>query len=239
MRGRHDLAEILPWMREGSAHLLACVGGLTDDQLQAPSGLTGWRRAHVVGHIARNAEALARLATWARTGVENPMYAGPEQRAAEIEASARNTAAVLQSEIVTTADALDDALATLGGGTWAATVRSAQGREIPAAEIPWMRLREVSIHAVDLGAGAAFSDFPAGFIDLLLDDVTDALSRRENCPSVVLRPSDRDQEWRLGTGTTSAAASITAPAAGLAGWLTGRVPASALPGKVPVLPRWL
>jgi hypothetical protein len=101
------------------------------------------------------------------------------------------------------------------------------------------RLREVSIHAVDLDAGAALTDFPAGFIDLLLDDVTDTLSRRENCPSVVLRPSDRDGEWRLGRGTGSAAASITAPAAGLAGWLTGRLPASALPGQAPALPRWL
>jgi maleylpyruvate isomerase len=102
-----------------------------------------------------------------------------------------------------------------------------------------MRIREVSVHAVDLGAGATFPDFPGGFIDLLLDDATDVLSGKENCPSVALRPSDRDREWRLGPGTVSGVASITAPAADLAGWLTGRVAGSALPGEVPVLPRWL
>ena len=236
MTARHDLAVTLPWMRQGTAHLLAWTDGLTDDAMQAPSGLPGWRRAHVAGHVARNAEALARLAAWARTGVETPMYAGPEQRAAEIEASAGQPAASLRSGITATAAALDDALALLDGDTWTATVRSAQGRRIPAAEIPWMRIREVWIHVVDLGTGATFDDLPAGVVDLLLDDVTGVLSGRGNCPPAVLRPSDRDREWRLGPGPDQGAASITAPAARLAGWLTGRI---TLPGDVPALPRWL
>jgi maleylpyruvate isomerase len=167
------------------------------------------------------------------------MYAGPEQRDADIEASAGRPAAILRSEVVATAAALDDALALLDGDAWTATVRSAQGREIPAAEIPWMRIREVWIHAVDLGAGAALDDLPGGVIDLLLDDVAGVLSAKENCPAVVLRPSDRDREWRLGPGAARTVASITAPAADLAGWLTGRVAGSALPSEVPALPRWL
>lgn len=236
MTARHDLTATLPWMRQGTAHLLACADGLTDGEMQAPSGLPGWTRAHVAGHVARNAEALARLAAWARTGVENPMYAGPEQRAAEIEASAGRPAAILRSELATTAASLDDALALLDGDTWTATIRSAQGRQIPAAEIPWMRIREVWIHAVDLGTGAAFGDLPLGVVDLLLDDVTGVLSGRDNCPPVALRPSDRNREWRLGPGPGPAVADVTAPAAHLAGWLTGRV---ALPGDVPALPRWL
>src|SRR3984957_7913746 len=167
------------------------------------------------------------------------MYTGAEQRAAEIEMAARASAAALRSELISPAGALDDALAMLGPDTWTATVRSAQGREIPAAEIPWMRIREVWIHAVDLGAGAAFDDLPGGVIDLLLDDVAGVLSARENCPSIVLRPSDRDREWRLRPGRAGTRTSITAPAADLAGWLAGRVAGSALPGRVPVLPRWL
>jgi maleylpyruvate isomerase len=236
MTARHDLATTLPWMRQGTAHLLACADALTDEEMQAPSGLPGWRRAHVAGHVARNADALARLAAWARTGVETPMYAGPEQRAAEIEASAGRPAAILRSELITAAAALDDALALLDDQTWTATIRSAQGREIPAAEIPWMRIREVWIHPVDLGTGAAFDDLPIGVVDLLLDDVTGVLSGRDDCPPVVLRPSDRDQEWRLGPDPATAVAKVTAPAAHLAGWLTGRV---ALPGELPALPRWL
>jgi maleylpyruvate isomerase len=236
MTARHDLAATLPWMRQGTAHLLTCADGLTDTEMRAPSALPGWSRAHVAGHIARNAEALGRLAAWARTGVENPMYSGPEQRATEIEESAARPAAVLRSELAATAAALEDALARLGEDTWAATVRSAQGRQIPAAEIPWMRIREVWIHAVDLGTGAGFGDLPGGVVDLLLDDVTGVLSARDNCPGAVLRPSDRDREWQLGAGQDGSAALVTAPAADLAGWLTGRV---LLPGEVPALPRWL
>lgn len=239
MTSRHQVAATLPWMRLGTAHLLACTGRLTDDQFQEPSGLPGWRRAHVVGHVSRNAEALTRLATWARTGVENPMYTRPEQRAADIEAAAGQPAAILRSEVAATATALDDALAMLDGDDWTAMVRSAQVREIPAAEISWMRIREVWIHAVDLGAGAALDDLPGGVIDLLLDDVSRVLSARENCPAVVLRPSDRGREWRLCPPRAGKMTSITASAADLAGWLTGRVPGSALPGQVPVLPRWL
>lgn len=236
MTARHDLAATLPWMRQGTAHLLACADDLSDTETRAPSALPGWSRAHVAGHLARNAEALGRLAAWARTGVETPMYSGPEQRATEIEESAGRTAAVLRSELAATAAALEDALAGLGENTWGATVRSAQGRQIPAAEIPWMRIREVWIHAVDLGTGASFGDLPDGVVDLLLDDVTGVLSARDNCPAAVLRPSDRDREWQLGAGEDGSAALVTAPAADLAGWLTGRV---RLPGEVPALPRWL
>lgn len=71
---RQDKSVTLPWMGAGTEFLLRAVGALPDDALADPSRLPGWTRAHVVGHLARNADALTRLATWARTGVETPMY---------------------------------------------------------------------------------------------------------------------------------------------------------------------
>jgi maleylpyruvate isomerase len=237
---RHDLARTLPWMRDGTTRLLSAVDRLTDDELRAPSALPGWTRAHVVGHLARNAEALNRLATWARTGVETPMYADREQRAAEIEESAAGSGPVLRSSLATTAARLDHTLATLAEPDWRAEVRSALGRAVPAAEIPWMRIREVWLHAVDLGTGAAVADLPTGVVDLLLDDAAGSLSGREGCPSVLLVPTDRDRTWQLGTPPAAdAGPGATAPAAELAGWLTGRTSGSALPGRLPALPRWL
>jgi maleylpyruvate isomerase len=50
-------------------------------------------------------------------------------------------------------------------------VVTAQGRTVPATEIPWMRAREVCVHAVDLGAGITFGDLPADFTAALLADV--------------------------------------------------------------------
>lgn len=195
--------------------------------------LPGWTRAHVVGHLARNAEALTRLATWARTGVETAMYTDRDQRAREIEQSAALPAHVLHADLVDTATTLGTALDQLTTGQWHAQVRSALGRAILAAEVPWPRIREVWLHAVDLGVGATVDDLPAGVVDLLLDDVTGALTAKDGCPSIELAPTDRDRVWPL--GPAGATTRIAAPAADLVGWLIGRLPR---PDRPP-LPRWL
>jgi len=230
MTTRHDTALTLPWMHEGTAHLLRSADKLDNDALTGPSRLPGWTRAHVLGHVARNAEALTRLATWARTGVETPMYSDRAQRAAEIEESATKPAATLRAELASTADTLADALDALTAEQWQATVRSALGRAIPAAEIPWMRIREVWLHTIDIGTGV---DLPAGVVDLLLDDVTTALSRKDGCPGITLAPSDRNATWLL--GREPAGRTIEAPAAELAVWLTGRLRRD----DWPQLPAWL
>lgn len=231
MSDRHDTAATLPWMRDGTAHLLGVVGKLDDEAFAEPSTLPGWTRGHVIGHVARNAEALHRLTVWAATGEETPMYADREQRAAEIERSATLPPAVLRDDLARTAEVLDGALATLAPGRWQAQVRSALGRAIPAAEVPWMRIREVWLHAVDLGA--TVDDLPSGVVDLLLDDVSTALSGKDDCPAVELAPTDRSRSWRLGGGESTTV--VAAPAAEVVGWLTGRVTA---PDRPP-LPRWL
>lgn len=233
MIDRHDVGGTVSWMREGTAYVVHCVGQLDDELFAEPSGLRNWTRAHVVAHLARNAEALTRLVTWARTGVETPMYADRDQRAAEIETSASRLPTVLRAELTATADDLARALGKLSSRHWAGVVRSALGRAVPAAEIPWMRVREVWTHAVDLNAGATFADFPAGVVDLLLDDVTAALSTKPGCPAALLTPSDRTTIWQL--GPAPAEHIIKAPAAVIAGWLTGR----AIHPEWPVPPAWL
>lgn len=239
---RHDTTRTLPWLKDGTAHLLDAVARCSDADLREPSPLPGWTRAHLLGHLARNAEALARLAEWARTGVETPMYRDPAQRDAEIDAAAGYPAERLRGELADTAADLDRALSALDDADWRRIVRSAQGRMIPATEIPWLRVREVWVHAVDLETGASMDDLPAPVVDLLLDDLTQVLSGRAGCPAVQLSPSDRDRSWVLGPAEP-APVRVCAPAARLAGWLTGRVdrdavaPSPAVP--VPVLPRWI
>ena len=56
------------------------VAALTDSQARAPSLLPGWTRGHVVTHLARNADALRNLLTWARTGIPTPMYPSRQAR---------------------------------------------------------------------------------------------------------------------------------------------------------------
>jgi maleylpyruvate isomerase len=230
---KHDVSVTLPWMRQGTKHFLAVVASLSDGEFRAGSWLPGWSKAHVIGHVARNAEALTRLATWARTGVETPMYADRDQRAAEIEESAACPPHELRESVVDTAERLDDELGRLDPGRWTAPVRSALGRSIPAAEVPWMRIREVWLHAADLGDDALLGDIPGGVVDLLLADVCTALSKKDGCPDVAVLPTDRNAESRLGTGDPRAVA--RGSAAELVGWLTGRL---ARP-DLPPLPGWL
>jgi maleylpyruvate isomerase len=270
---RNDTALTLPWMRAGTGHVFALVAKLSDAELAEPSALPEWSRAHVVAHLARNAEALIRLVTWARTGVETPMYPSRDARAADIAASAGHPPERLRAELADTAAELDAALTALTSAQWQAQVRSALGRPLPAAQVPWMRIREVWLHAVDLDAGAEVADVPDGVLDLLLDEVTGTLSAADGCPAVELVPTDRDRRFLLGAdgsraveiapadrdlrfplgadggpaagpaptdhglrGSDDAAPVVTAPAAALVGWLTGRMQA---PPGAPELPRWL
>jgi maleylpyruvate isomerase len=167
------------------------------------------------------------------------MYGSREQRTAEIDASATLPPDVLREQLKSTAADLDDALAALRPTAWGTEVRSALGRTIPAAEIPWMRVREVWLHVIDLAAGVTFTDLPAALTDTLLDDVTAALSARPGCPPVRVNPTDRDRTWRFGPETAQGPAVpptvVEAPAAELLAWTTGRAPRA----EPVTLPRWL
>jgi len=238
MNERHDPECTLPWMRQGTERFLDAVDVMADDSLEEPSRLPDWSCGHVVGHVARNAEALVRLATWARTGVELPMYESREQRNAEIESTATMAPASLRRLLVDTASELDSALEALDTVSWKTTVRSALGRTIPAAEIPWMRIREVWLHAIDIGANVDFSEFPAGVVDLLLDDTVGSLSASKGCPSLVLAPDDRTRTWELGPKSTEIRV-LDLPAAMLAEWMTGRLSDADRRSSFPELPAWI
>jgi len=227
--------QTLDWMRDGTERLLGVVSALGDADLDEPSLLPGWSRRHLLAHIAANADALRNLVHWARTGEERRMYASPQQRDADIAAGARRPAAELRAWVASTANALSGDLAALPEPAWQARVITAQGVDRSAAEIPWMRDREVYVHAVDLGSGMGFADLPVGFLGALVDDVTARRSSLGAGPALDLATTDTGARWHVaGAG---APATVTAPIAPLAAWLTGR-PEPAL-RDAPALPPWL
>jgi uncharacterized protein (TIGR03083 family) len=159
----------------GTRLLLDTVDGLGDADFDVSTALPGWTRRHVIAHVHYNAEALRRLVSWARTGERCPMYESAEQRAAEIESGARMPAEWLREHVHTSARELSADLDALPEAAWYAEVVTAQGRTVPATEIPWMRTREVAVHAIDLDAGVDFTDLPDTLNAAL---VTDAVARR-------------------------------------------------------------
>ena len=245
MSARHDLATTRAWAVDGTRLVVGALASLPDDAFTGPSLLPGWTRAHVGAHLARNAEALTRLASWARTGEESPMYAGPEQRDADIESSARQSPAALRHDVTATAAVLDQALDALTGPAWDAPVGVRQGQQVAARLLPWLRVREVWLHAVDLDAAVDLSAAPPPLLDELVADITARLSTEPSCPRVGLRLVDRDVTWPLGSpagpGGQQAATTVEGSAADVVLWLAGRSDGARLrtPGPLPALPRWL
>ncbi|WP_308259326.1 maleylpyruvate isomerase family mycothiol-dependent enzyme [Pseudonocardia sp. H11422] len=238
------LADTLAWAGDGAAHLRGLMVRLGDDAFAAPSALPGWSRAHVLTHIARNADGMINLLNWARTGVATPAYASREQRDVDIEAGAARAPAAIRADVEKTSDRLAQVVKAMPESAWSATVRNVQGAEIAAHDIPWLRAREMWIHAVDLDAGASFTDLPAPMVRELLSDVTAALGAKEGCPAVRLIATDHQQTWSL--GPSSGAVSVLGTGADLLAWVLGRTqgrPSRQLrtdDGRpLPELPAWL
>lgn len=164
------------WMEQETTLFLDSVDRLTDEELAEASRLPGWTRRHLVAHVHYNAEALRRLLSWARTGVESRMYSGPEQRATEIEQGSALPASELRTLVHGSALALASEMDSLTESAWDNQVVTAQGRTVPATEIPWMRTREVAVHAVDLGSGVGFDDLPDDLNAALAADVMKKLA---------------------------------------------------------------
>jgi maleylpyruvate isomerase len=235
------LQETLAWAGDGAAHLRGLMTRMGDEAFRKPSALPGWSRAHVLTHVARNADALINLLTWAKTGKETPMYASREQRDADIENGALREASVIREDVVATSDRLAVAVKAMPKDAWKATVRNGQGNDISVQDVGWLRAREMWIHSVDLDVGASFEDFPAPMLRELLSDVTRALSVRAETPAVRLIATDRDEVWS--TGEAPRLLSVSGPTADLAAWVSGRGRSRALRtddgSKPPTMPAWL
>ncbi|MFI7062337.1 maleylpyruvate isomerase family mycothiol-dependent enzyme [Kribbella sp. NPDC050124] len=198
------------WVTEGTALSRKALV-----ELDGPSQLPGWTRKHVAAHLALNAQALGNLVHWARTGEERRMYSSPEQRNADIEANAVRPADELLAWFDASARELAEAMATLTDEQWQAQVLTAQGREVPATAIPWLRSREVMIHAVDLGTGVTFADLPADFLEELCADIR---TNRGDVPEVH-GPLPQVAAYLAGRPYESVTTADGAPAEPLPPWL--------------------
>ncbi|MGM9445738.1 maleylpyruvate isomerase family mycothiol-dependent enzyme [Streptomyces murinus] len=168
-----SLADARGWARTGTQLFLAAVADLDEAAFSADSLLPGWTRKHLAAHVAANADALCNLVHWAATGEERPMYASAGERAAGIAKGPSLSAEELRGWLTASAARLAEGLDALADERWQHEVVTAQGRTVPATELPWMRAREVCVHAVDLGTGITFADLPDGFLTALAAEVRD------------------------------------------------------------------
>lgn len=153
-----DPARALELYRAADQRLRDSMNRLDDAACAAPSTLPGWSRAHVLTHLARNADAHTRRMAGALRGEDVPKYrGGAHQRAAEIAAGTGRGVGEIVADLVSSHDAfLDTCDRWLAAGAPDVDHHGApflgQG-SYPVTACPAHRLREVEMHHVDLAVG--------------------------------------------------------------------------------------
>ena len=220
-----------------TARLLDTAGVLTDEHVGEPSLLPGWTRGHVLTHVARNADSLVNLLTWARTGVETPQYATPTEREEGIATGYARPAAEQLDDVRAASQRFAEAAADLPAEAWNAIVG---GMGYPAAHVLWRRLREVEVHHVDLASGYTWRDWPEAFSHRLLHEVI-TIFTRDDVPAVAVRAKELGHPLTYGTGEPTV--TVSGRGSDLAAWLIGRSPGTGLTveptGSLPTVPQWM
>lgn len=225
-------------VRQATEVLYEAVEELDQAAVRGPSLLPGWTRGHVITHLARNADALVNLLTWAKTGVEHQAYTSRSDRDADIEEGSRRLLQLIKADLDSACVRFDTACREMPAHAWQAEIMPPRGAAIPAAMVPLFRLREVWIHLIDLDAGVTFDDLPADFVQEFLDDAVKQFEGRvEPFAIEVTLPNGTQRIW--GLNGPASRSSVSGSASAVLGWLTGRTGGAGLRGDLPELPDWI
>ena len=145
--------------RAATAALLAHLDATDPGELALPSRLPGWSRAHVVAHLAGNADSHVRMLDGCLAGEVRSQYeGGREAREAAIAALAGEPAVAVAEQRRACAE-LDERWQRMGAEHWGRDVLRLDRGPEPALGLAWARWREVEMHRVDLGLGHEPADW--------------------------------------------------------------------------------
>jgi maleylpyruvate isomerase len=150
--------------------LLDAARVLPEPELRAPSLLPGWSRAHVLAHLARNADAMRNLLIGARGQQHRAAYASAQARDDDIATSAAQAPRELMTDFADSAMALRAIIRQLPEEAWSFRVQMLDSEPFPAAGLLTRRLVEVEIHHCDLGIGYDAAKWPASFAQTVLPE---------------------------------------------------------------------
>jgi maleylpyruvate isomerase len=228
MTGSSHLNDNLVLLAHETSLLTTTAAGLDDESIRIPSLCQGWTRAHVLSHLARNADGLGNLARWAVTGVPVAMYESEQARDSDIAAGSTRSAAQIFTDLEQSAARFASAATDLAGPAEHVEVEMRTGRTVLGSQLPTLRLLEVVFHHVDLLAGYTFADADPGFVARAITNAVQRLTRGSAPPSVLLR-GDSDRTWTIGEG----AQEVTGTNAALLLWLA-RGDQAGVSGKAPL-----
>jgi maleylpyruvate isomerase len=233
-----DISADLTLLRASTSDLVAGLAAerWSDRDVAVPSLLPGWTRGHVLTHIARNADSIARTLSGALIGEIVARYPGGQAgRAADIEAGADRHMAELLADVTESAEKLDRVLGAVHDADGWNLVTE---KERPAWHWLHARLDEVEIHRVDLAGAYTADRWPAALVIRDLPRLAETLPERAVEPVRVvvdadgsLAPDHVGATWSVGDG---AAAEVRGPDWAVLAWLVGR-PSAAL-GRLTATP---
>ncbi|MCW2812805.1 MAG: maleylpyruvate isomerase family mycothiol-dependent enzyme [Nocardioides sp.] len=219
-------------LRNADRRLVRTVDAFDAAAWAGDSLLPGWTRAHVVAHLALNAEALGGALRGVVTGEPVAMYASAESRDDDIDELAAADPDTLRSRLHAASTVLAEAAAAVPEDRLGAVVQRTPGSErtFLAGDVATMRWREVEIHHADLGAGPTPADWPPDFAEQLVDQL------RTRAATATLAASDVGRTWQGDAGDRT----VTGTAADLGWWLSGRGAGETLTsdGELPRIEAW-
>ena len=234
MTATSHLSDNLALLTHETSLLVETAARFDDRTIRAPSLCEGWRRAHVLSHLARNADGLGNLVSWAVTGTPVAMYESPQARDADIAAGSTRSAREILIDLTESAARFGSAAPGLAGPPERVEVEMRTGRRVLGGQLPTLRLLEVVFHHVDLNAGYTFADTDPGFVRRAIGNAVGRMNGGSQVPSVRLS-SDNGDTWSLGEG----AQEVTGTNAALLLWLArGDGAGVSSKEELPALPAW-
>lgn len=192
--------ENLELLDRESDRLIGTVEALSAGDRHAPTLSAGWDTAHLLTHVARNADALINLVRWAVDGQEREAYASAESRDRDIRDGAARPWSVIVDDLCVTAARFRAEAEQLRGPAGQAQVRSRTGTPITGAQVISMRVLEVVFHHVDLDRGYTFEHCDQGVVTRSLRrGVRQWAGRRGPVPDLTVLPEGMDP-LQLGAG---------------------------------------
>jgi maleylpyruvate isomerase len=221
-----DISADLTLLRASTSDLVAGLAAerWSDRDVAVPSLLPGWTRGHVLTHIARNADSIARTLSGALIGEIVARYPGGQAgRAADIEAGADRHMAELLADVTESAEKLDRVLGAVHDADGWNLVTE---KERPAWHWLHARLDEVEIHRVDLAGSYTADRWPPALVVRNLPRLVETLdARTDDALHIVveaegsLAPDHVGTDWTVGTGTP---VEVRGPDWAVLAWLIGR-----------------
>jgi len=225
---------VVALLDSATRRLVRSVDRMGDEQWAQPSLLPGWTRAHVVAHLALNAEGLSAALEGVHEGRSVPMYDSDSSRDFDIAALSGESPSVLRDRFLASTTVIGEWVEELAENLAGHVIeRTPGGRQFAAGDVGTMRTREVEIHHADLALDYTAADWPDEFVVLLLT----TRGAHHDGPGFVAHATDLDRSFTFGDGGPT----VSGAGSALAWWVTGRGDGDGLTsddGRVPRMEPW-